>query len=227
MQKAPTPTNKARIDNKWYNACKKSVEKTKKPCAGWAQMYKVNRKITITEDHVPIREARPEQSMGKNSGNDTVGALRNKICSTILWGQRRTRGIVPHGSVVFALRKPFPLVAPDFFPVHVGSAHHQATQRIFRRRNVSVKQPERQDASTHNVIEGKFGKGKTKYGLDCIMARLLDTLETMISLVFLCMNIIRRLRLLFTLFWLIPIFGKMRVDNSYQKNHCCVNRVFA
>lgn len=53
---------------------------------------------------------------------------------------------------------------------------------------------ERLDSSTRNAIEGKFGEGKVKYGLNRIMARLKDSSETVIAISFLCMNISRRLR---------------------------------
>ena len=55
---------------------------------------------------------------------------------------------------------------------------------------------ERQDASRRNAIEGKFGEGKTSYGLDRIMARLMDSSETVISLSFFCMNLNRKLRII-------------------------------
>ena len=53
---------------------------------------------------------------------------------------------------------------------------------------------ERLDSAKRNGIEGKFGEGKTKYGLDRIMARLKDSSETVIAMSFLCMNISHRLR---------------------------------
>ncbi|MDR0301139.1 MAG: IS5 family transposase [Treponema sp.] len=59
---------------------------------------------------------------------------------------------------------------------------------------------ERADASQRNAIEGKFGEGKTGYGLDRIMARLKDSSETVIVMAFFCMNLSRRLRVLFRLF---------------------------
>jgi IS5 family transposase len=59
---------------------------------------------------------------------------------------------------------------------------------------------ERVDASGRNAIEGKFGEGKTKYGLNRIMARLKDSSETVIAMSFLCMNINRKLRVLFRRF---------------------------
>jgi len=81
----------------------------------------------------------------------------------------------------------------------------------------TIKKLERQDASTRNAIEGKFGEGKTKYGLDRIMARLPKTSETVIALAFLCMNISRRLRLLFAFLWFVHFKRYMPVDNSVLK----------
>jgi hypothetical protein len=54
------------------------------------------------------------------------------------------------------------------------------------------------DSADRSEIEGKFGEGKNKYGLDRIMARLKDSSESVISMAFLCLNINRRLRVLFT-----------------------------
>ena len=77
-------------------------------------------------------------------------------------------------------------------------------------------QQEQKDASARNAVEGKLGEGKTKYGLDRIMARLQGTAQTVISLVFLCMNISRRLRFLLHFFiWQLfnQFFTKNYVDN--------------
>jgi len=71
---------------------------------------------------------------------------------------------------------------------------------------------ERKDSSARNAVEGKFGEGKTKYGLDLIMARLQGTSETVISMIFLCMNISRRLRVLLP-FFLLQLFQR----KFYQK----------
>jgi IS5 family transposase len=56
---------------------------------------------------------------------------------------------------------------------------------------------ERQDARKRNAVEGKFGEGKRRYGLERVMAKLQETSETVIALQFLVMNLERRLRLLF------------------------------
>jgi site-specific DNA recombinase len=48
--------------------------------------------------------------------------------------------------------------------------------------------------------EGKFGEGKTAYGLNRIKAKLKETSETIIDLAFWVMNINKRLRLLLHFF---------------------------
>lgn len=58
---------------------------------------------------------------------------------------------------------------------------------------------ERQDAAERNQIEGKFGEGKRKFGLDRIRARLAHSSETVIAIQFMVMNLERRLRVLFFL----------------------------
>jgi IS5 family transposase len=59
------------------------------------------------------------------------------------------------------------------------------------------KRIERQDARNRNAIEGKFGEGKRKYGLNRIAAKLKETAESMIMLQFLVMNLEHKLRVLF------------------------------
>ena len=58
----------------------------------------------------------------------------------------------------------------------------------------------RQDVRLRNQIEGKFGEGKRKYGLDNIMAKSAPTSESWISAIFFVMNIARWERVLFVLF---------------------------
>lgn len=55
---------------------------------------------------------------------------------------------------------------------------------------------ERADYRVRNQIEGKFGEAKRKYGLNLIMTKLPETGETDIALIFLVMNLERRLRTL-------------------------------
>lgn len=59
---------------------------------------------------------------------------------------------------------------------------------------------ERMDARMRNEVEGKFGEGKRKYGLNRIFAKLKETAECMISLQFFVMNLERKLRVLFVQF---------------------------
>jgi hypothetical protein len=59
------------------------------------------------------------------------------------------------------------------------------------------KKIERLDARLRSAIEGKFGEGKRKYGLNRIFAKLRETAECMISLQFIVMNLERKLRVLF------------------------------
>lgn len=59
---------------------------------------------------------------------------------------------------------------------------------------------ERMDAKMRNEVEGKFGEGKRKYGLDRIYAKLKETAECMISMQFFVMNLERKLRVLFVQF---------------------------
>lgn len=63
------------------------------------------------------------------------------------------------------------------------------------------KRLEREEAGERNAIEGKFGEGKQCYGLGRVMAQCSDTSETMVHLVFVVMNLKKRLRSLFALFF--------------------------
>ena len=60
----------------------------------------------------------------------------------------------------------------------------------------------REDSAERNAIEGKFGEGKRKYGMNRIMARLKATSESVIGLQFLVMNLKHLLRVFCDLFWL-------------------------
>ncbi|MFD2368518.1 transposase, partial [Brevibacillus sp. GCM10020057] len=63
-----------------------------------------------------------------------------------------------------------------------------------------------------NAIEGKFGEGKRKYGLNRIRARLEQTSGAVIALQFLMMNLERRLRLLF-----VYIFNMLLNRTTYRQ----------
>ena len=53
---------------------------------------------------------------------------------------------------------------------------------------------ERKDAAKRNEVEGKFGEGKRKYGLDRIRGKLPETSDSIIILQFIIMNLWRMLR---------------------------------
>lgn len=74
------------------------------------------------------------------------------------------------------------------------------------------KQVAKQDTGERNAIEGKFGEGKRKYGLGCIRARLAKTSESVITLQLLVMNLERRLRVLFCLFFTMLTRGRLALN---------------
>ncbi len=49
----------------------------------------------------------------------------------------------------------------------------------------------KKDASERNAIEGKFGQGKRKYGLDYISAKIKDTSQSWIGAIVFALNIVR------------------------------------
>ena len=63
------------------------------------------------------------------------------------------------------------------------------------------KAQEYKDSGIRNAVEGKFGEGKTAYGLNRIKAKLKETSETVINLAFWVMNLNKRLRLLLAFFY--------------------------
>jgi len=70
---------------------------------------------------------------------------------------------------------------------------------------------EKENASIRNGIEGKFGEGKRKYGMDRIMAKLSNTGKTVIGLIVLVMNLEKKLRLLFCRFIFQFISGSKKL----------------
>jgi IS5 family transposase len=48
------------------------------------------------------------------------------------------------------------------------------------------------DPGERNLIEGKFGQGKTRYGLVLIKARLQGTSESLVFIIILVMNLVRK-----------------------------------
>ena len=69
--------------------------------------------------------------------------------------------------------------------------------------SVADKKQAAADEAIRNQVEGKFGQGKRRFGLDRIMARLASTSAAQISLSFLVMNLeLALLRIFFVLAWL-------------------------
>jgi hypothetical protein len=66
--------------------------------------------------------------------------------------------------------------------------------------DLNVIKQERFDSGARNAVEGKFGEGKTGYGLGLIKAHLKETSETVIMLGFFCMNLSKLLRAFCTTF---------------------------
>ena len=91
----------------------------------------------------------------------------------------------------------------------------------------AIKRLERQDAAERNAVEGKFGEGKTRYGLDRIMTRLQETSETTISMIFLCMNIKRRLRDFLSFLWIWLKFAFFASNMAEQPPGITGFRVYA
>lgn len=60
----------------------------------------------------------------------------------------------------------------------------------------------KEEGRLRNRIEGKFGEGKRKYDLDCIMAKTMHTSESWIAAIFFVMNIAHWMRVdFFALVW--------------------------
>jgi IS5 family transposase len=77
------------------------------------------------------------------------------------------------------------------------------------------KAQEYKDSGIRNAVEGKFGEGKTSYGLNRIKAKLKETSETVINLAFWVMNLNKRLRLLLHFFCLkIGLFKSGLFEDS-------------
>ncbi len=63
-----------------------------------------------------------------------------------------------------------------------------------------------------NQVEERFGVGKRRYGLDKIMAKLSTTSETVISMIFLVVNLDRIVHFLCQLFvvWVTSLLSRVR-----------------
>jgi IS5 family transposase len=92
----------------------------------------------------------------------------------------------------------------------------------------SKKKQALEDERIRNAIEGKFGQGKRRFGLNRIMAKLDNTSGTVIAITFLVMNLTTWWRLVFCVFFCLfrnrtPVFGLKIIYNynwveSIQKN---------
>jgi hypothetical protein len=84
------------------------------------------------------------------------------------------------------------------------------------RKSEEIKEAERkqlyQDSCGRNAVEGDYGTGKRKYGLDLIMTKLYETTLTAISFGFFVKNMERILRLLFLL-----IFENLEYSGVYRR----------
>jgi hypothetical protein len=88
------------------------------------------------------------------------------------------------------------------------------------KKNTDVdKKQEYKDICDRNCIEGKFGEGKTAYGLDRISARLEATSKCVIGMIFLVMNLNKRLRNLLLQFlkhvFTVIFIDFYRLENSH------------
>lgn len=70
-----------------------------------------------------------------------------------------------------------------------------------------------EDSCERNEVEGKFGTGKRKYTLGCIMAKLRETSESMIILNLLVLNLDKRLRLLLCKFLGKEFLGEIYLES--------------
>jgi hypothetical protein len=88
-------------------------------------------------------------------------------------------------------------------------------------KNISKEQKKqaREDEKIRNRIEGKFGEGKRRYGLNRILAKLPQTSETVIAMSFLVINLsylYRQVLLIFLcLFSEIQSFWRIVISNPY------------
>ena len=89
-------------------------------------------------------------------------------------------------------------------------------------KNVSKEQKKqaREDEKIRNRIEGKFGEGKRRYGLNRIMTKVPQTSATVIAMNFLVMNLsylYRQVLLIFLcLFSKIKSFWRVIINNNYH-----------
>lgn len=82
---------------------------------------------------------------------------------------------------------------------------------------------QRQDELDRVPIEGKFGQSKRRFSLNLVMAKLADTSETAIAIIFIVMDLEKWLqKLLFGLLWRFRLSTKLHL----QTLHTFMNRYF-
>lgn len=105
--------------------------------------------------------------------------------------------------------------------VPLGRPPKDAEKNRARRRQI------REDEGIRNAVEGKFGQAKRRYGLGRVMARLAESSQTVVCIVFLVMNLDRLLSLSFLrLFeWLLSeldvIRNLFKWSSSRAATECC------
>jgi IS5 family transposase len=82
----------------------------------------------------------------------------------------------------------------------------------------SKKKQALEDERIRNAIEGKFGQGKRRFGLNRVMAKLDNTSGTVIAISFLVMNLTTWWRRVFCVFLCLfgkktPVFGWKIISN--------------
>jgi hypothetical protein len=74
------------------------------------------------------------------------------------------------------------------------------------------------DQRRRNAVEGKFGQGKRRFGLDLIREKLALTQGSTIAMNILMMNLEKLLEFLFVLFtcWLYLLWARGSVNNAHS-----------
>lgn len=68
-------------------------------------------------------------------------------------------------------------------------------------KNLARRKQIQEDEGIRNTVEGKFGQGKRRFGLNRIMARLAESSQTVVSIIFLVMNLEQWLMVYFLRFF--------------------------
>jgi len=71
------------------------------------------------------------------------------------------------------------------------------------------------DSCERNMVEGRFGSGKRRFGLDLILSRLQETSETEVAMNIICMNVVHLLRVLLSAL-------RQRLQSAFWDKHFIV-----